>query len=781
MTNVVTRVEDVHGTPRGGTRARTLAVAGALALGAAFLYVRGLGHTPIYLTVDETIISLQAHAVATTGRDQLGRLFPVYFETGTTWYPSVLIYLIAIAVRLFGFTEAIVRLPMAIAGVVDVVLVYLIGRQIFRRQWFAIVAAILLAATPTHLTLSRYAMDYLMVVPFLLGWLLCMVTYLRTGNPRLLFAAGLLLGIGLYTYIAALCAMPVYVAVSCAVLYRRRDPASRYGWLVAGFLLPAIVFGVWLFQHPNMVANVAVKYRFEDRATTMNDALRGFRPGQFARQIGSVYAGLLDPRFLFVHGPSNLTFGTRRSGVFVVPVLGMLIVGLWRVVRERFEPAGLLLALGLFAAPAAATLVNDPTAIFRATGLLPFGALLAAAGLEYAADPSRKTSAALLAIWIPAAWIFATSSDVLPVAQPLLRASILPAALLGLIAILRARPQRVTHIQVTILAALAIVAALNLFFVIVRDASVMMAAATVLLGVVVLAAFVNEEWLRRRAGPIGVGVLVGLMTAQFLSFYAGNPPLQRVRPLPFTPMLLAVRVASGAAVAVLAVACGVAAARFAERRRESPSGAIAIVAVVSLAATQAAYFSFGYFDAYWTRYLQAAGVIVAAIGVATLLGRVNDRALIRSVLACAPITVVLLQFAYFYSDYIGDYRIRSTRQLDNNKAEAFELVIDTANERDVPSIYLGPLGSYSYAEPYWRFYLVKHNRLDLLQRTQLGDLDRTRIEALPPGSFIVVNATSGIIDIELDRLSDAGMFASKQLIREPDGSPSIWVLQRAGG
>src|SRR5207247_6357764 len=76
-------------------------VALAIAVGAALLYVPRLADAPISLTVDETTISLQGHSVATTGRDLSGRILPLYFETGTTWYPSVLIYAIAVVVRLF--------------------------------------------------------------------------------------------------------------------------------------------------------------------------------------------------------------------------------------------------------------------------------------------------------------------------------------------------------------------------------------------------------------------------------------------------------------------------------------------------------------------------------------------------------------------------------------------------------------------------------------------------------------------------------------------------------
>ena len=47
------------------------------------------------------------------------------------------------------------------------------------------------------------AIDFLISVPFILGWFLCLLIYFRRQEPRQLFAAGLLLGAGLYGYVGA--------------------------------------------------------------------------------------------------------------------------------------------------------------------------------------------------------------------------------------------------------------------------------------------------------------------------------------------------------------------------------------------------------------------------------------------------------------------------------------------------------------------------------------------------------------------------------------------------
>ena len=51
------------------------------------------------------------------------------------------------------------------------------------------------------------------------------------------------------------------------------------------------------------------------------------------------------------------------------------------LLKRRSEPFYLIVLLGFITAPIAASIPTEENAIFRALGLLPFGVLLAAAGL----------------------------------------------------------------------------------------------------------------------------------------------------------------------------------------------------------------------------------------------------------------------------------------------------------------------------------------------------------------------------------------------------------------
>ena len=109
----------------------------------------------------------------------------------------------------------------------------------------------------------------------------------------------------------------------------------------------------------------------------------------------------------------------------------------------------------------------------------------------------------------------------------------------------------------------------------------------------------------------------------------------------------------------------------------------------------------------------------------------------------------------------------------------FEAVIERTRTRPAPTIYMGRLGPYFYGELFWKFYLIKHHREDLLPLTVAdGDFKPDRVRALPPGSLVITSPTRQI-DGEIDQLAASGVLKDRQLLKAPDGAPIFWILETA--
>jgi 4-amino-4-deoxy-L-arabinose transferase-like glycosyltransferase len=352
---------------------------------AAVLYGYRLGDAPPHVEIDEVLIALDAHAVATTGRDMRGELLPLYSQTAEhSWYQPLVIYVTALALSVMPFTEWSIRVPTVCIGVLDVVLMFFVARQLLASSRFGAIAAGMLALTPAHFIHTRYGMDYIYPVPFILGWLLCLSLYAERRTPRLLVLGAIVLGIGFYSYIASMVMMPLYFALTCLLLYQQSAPRRAYGLAAAGFLPWLIPFLVWFARHPSVYAATIDKYGLYD--TSRLDAMQGLRSAFGFVTVSerlSQYWSFYDPSFLFFGSGTKLMFSTNLAGVFLIVLAVFLAIGIFRVVRHRSRPIDVLILLGFVTAPLASLIVVEDHPIFRALGLLPFGVLLAASGVHY--------------------------------------------------------------------------------------------------------------------------------------------------------------------------------------------------------------------------------------------------------------------------------------------------------------------------------------------------------------------------------------------------------------
>ena len=364
------------------------------------LYAWGVAENPAYLYVDEVAFALQAHSIATTGHDVNGRLMPLYFQmrwvADNSWFHPVIVYVMALFLMVLPVTESVIRWPSVVVGVIDVVLMYFVARRLFPGRWQAIFAAALLAFTPAHFIHARIAMDYLYPVPFVLAWLLCLLIFVDRKRFWILFLATSFLGLGFYSYIASVLMMPLYLLLTCVTLAKTTDTPLRACLVAtAGFTWPLLAVVLWLSFHPDIVVETLNRYGI--RAEN--------EPFGFSDLTGriSVYWSFFDPAFLFVTGGyAHMVNSTRRVGVFLLPLLVFVPVGLIQLAAFRRTRVDHLLLLGFASAPLAACLLPERYAIDRELVVLPFAILLATYGVQHLLASRqrlwRMTAVGLLAL-----------------------------------------------------------------------------------------------------------------------------------------------------------------------------------------------------------------------------------------------------------------------------------------------------------------------------------------------------------------------------------------------
>lgn len=172
--------------------------------------------------------------------------------------------------------------------------------------------------------------------------------------------------------------------------------------------------------------------------------------------------------------------------------------------------------------------------------------------------------------------------------------------------------------------------------------------------------------------------------------------------------------------------------------------------------------------------------LVAAGAAALALARLTSRHTQMKAITIALFAVMLLQFNSFWSDYFGDYRVRSAFWIGGNIRGAMEDIIGRTEGDRTPNVYFGTLASTSgqldwrndFLDTYWRFYLLKHNRLDLLNHT--SRLDSSAIESVPRGSLILAN----LEDAATNAMAASGVLTRLATIDELDGRDYFVIYQR---
>jgi 4-amino-4-deoxy-L-arabinose transferase-like glycosyltransferase len=360
----------------------SLAQAALVAAVTGVLFAQGLEVSPPHLTHDEIKFALQAKSVADTGRDINGRLLPLYFvEPGfSVGRDPLCIYVTAGVLRAFPLAEWSMRLATVIVAAVSVGLLYLLAAAAFSSRLVALIVAGIMALSPTFFIHGRLALSVIYPVPFTILWLILLRRYLARPSGFQAIALGVTLGAGVYSYLAAAIMMPLYMAVTGAVLIRRGDRAGLTRAVIA-FAVMLVPLALWQAVEPERYANIVSAYRlFDSQPGIEPPPVQTDERGAVSRRVDTFWAAL-DPGSMFFTGESSLQISTREVGSVLTPVAVLLVLGLFALRHRTDVVPNWVWLFGLLTAPLPAVIMAD-VEIRRWLNVLPFIAFIAGIGAE---------------------------------------------------------------------------------------------------------------------------------------------------------------------------------------------------------------------------------------------------------------------------------------------------------------------------------------------------------------------------------------------------------------
>lgn len=355
-----------------------------LIVGTILLYSWNLLQVPVHLNQDELGFALNAYSVAKTGFDENGIFFPLYFwHLGVMYGTPIIVYLTSIFLLIFPVSEVSIRLPSVLIAVTNVILIYFLAKKIFSSVKLGFLTGILLALTPVHFIQGRILLDNLYPVPFVLGWLYLLLLFLEKKNLILLFTSSFILGLGIHSYHAAKVMMPIYLLLTFLAIYKELINKKYLSLvIIVGFAIPLLPLIPWLTKYPDTLTD-QVKYTglYDTRLNPVEGLLSLLTPETIFSRL-SIYLSYFNIDLLFFKGDSSLIHSTGKVGLFLLPLLLLIPLGIYQAVRTR-RKLWLLILAGFFCGPIAPALVGNQYRASKELVILPFAIFLSIYGLMF--------------------------------------------------------------------------------------------------------------------------------------------------------------------------------------------------------------------------------------------------------------------------------------------------------------------------------------------------------------------------------------------------------------
>lgn len=306
----------------------------------------GITSYPVGFNADEASWGFDAYSLLKTGRDQWGSALPVTFQSFGDFKLPVYGYLTVPSIAIFGLNEFATRLPSVLVGTLAVLATYLLAGEMFKNPKLKIVASLLLAVSPWHISLSRAAVEANLTVFFLPFGIWAFLKGLR--SPRWMMMAALSLGINVFTYHSARVITPILVCfLWCWKQKEFRFPKFKWSvFIFAAFLLFAFYttlsgagargVDLAIFNPTDKWLAVGQK-RFEAVGMGLPDPVARIFSNKVTYTVSILfqnYITYLSPEFLFVSGAGSESYGMISGrGVLYWIELPFLLIALWAVAR----------------------------------------------------------------------------------------------------------------------------------------------------------------------------------------------------------------------------------------------------------------------------------------------------------------------------------------------------------------------------------------------------------------------------------------------------------------
>lgn len=368
---------------------------------AFFLRTWHLESVPDGVYCDEASVGYDAYSILNTGKDFHGHSWPLFFESFGEWKSPMAIYSTVPSIALFGLNPFATRFPSAIFGVLAVIALFFVARELFNEK-VALLASAFLAISPWSLMYSRTALEAYSALPAL--FLFAFWFFLKgLRNSKFLIISAIFFAISLYGYFSSRIFIPLFL-MSLLWIFRSDLAANK-----KQLIMPLAVFII--ISLPLIYTGLFTPGILTARAQVVSII---FTPGHSLSEFWGNYGQYFSSDFLFNKGDSNLRHSLPGYGQLLWFMAPLVLAGIAYAIKiykgDKMHRA-LFSWFLIFPVGAALTWEGIPHATRSIAGLGLFE-IFAALGVFFLFDIFRKNGGRKMAAAIIIIFLFFAVSNV---------------------------------------------------------------------------------------------------------------------------------------------------------------------------------------------------------------------------------------------------------------------------------------------------------------------------------------------------------------------------------
>ncbi len=329
---------------------------------AAFLRLYKLDSIPMSLNWDEVAAGYNAYTIANWGMDEYGNKFPIVFKSFADDKHPVHIYITAALVKIFGLSDFVSRSSSAVIGILAVVAIYFLAKELLQSEIAALFSALFLAVSPYHIHFSRGLWENNFALFFLTAGASMLLVGLRKSN-YLAPLSFLFFGLSFFSYHSAKVVVPIVVLLICLINIKALFKNKA---LLVSSVLVTLFFGILIIKDTRILGFARMGQTKLSNEVSIFDNYKKHFTYSYLFEIGD-------------QGPRS---SVKVIGEFYKIDLILSIIGLAALIYKKKWQAFAIVLTWLLIAPIPSSVSSiDPSAIRGIFTIIPV-LLLSASGTE---------------------------------------------------------------------------------------------------------------------------------------------------------------------------------------------------------------------------------------------------------------------------------------------------------------------------------------------------------------------------------------------------------------